>query len=95
VSVKGGKAGAVIDVSITDALGASVSVGRITIGAKGTGKLSLASNPHEKSQTAFPANFPAVAAGSIVTLSAVDTTSGATTPITSAALAVSTIKKSR
>jgi hypothetical protein len=89
VTVKGGTPGAVIDVAINDGLGNNLSVGQITIGADGTGRLSLSSNPHGKSQLQLPTNFPTVASGSMITLSTVDPVTGATTPITSAALAVS------
>ena len=86
VKVKGATAGAVIDVSIVDSAGTSVSVGKFTVAANGTGVLSLASHPHGKSQ-ALPANFPAAIAGSSVVLSFVDATTGGLTKITSAALA--------
>lgn len=86
VKVKGATAGSVIDVSIVDSAGVSVSVGNITVGSDGAGTLSLSSHPHGKSQS-LPANFPTVAAGSTVVLSYVDSTTGSLTKITSASLA--------
>lgn len=82
VQLKGGTPGTVIDVSISvDGTSAATSIGRITIGADGTGKLKL-------SKTA-----PAVTATSVITLSTVSTaTDGSVTvtPITNATFAATT-----
>ncbi len=79
VAVKGATPGAVIDVSLAaDATSTSVSVGQITIGADGTGRLKLNTG------------LPAVTSTSVITLSAVTTAvdgTVTTTPITSATFA--------
>ncbi|QDU26640.1 hypothetical protein ETAA8_17210 [Anatilimnocola aggregata] len=79
VQLKGGTPGAVIDVSISlDGKSPASSIGQITIGADGTGKLKL-------NKTA-----PAVTATSVITLSTVSTaTDGSVTvtPITNATFA--------
>ena len=79
VQLKGGTPGAVIDVSISvDGTSPATSIGRITIGADGTGKLKL-------NKTA-----PAVTATSVITLSTVSTAADGSitvTPITNATFA--------
>jgi hypothetical protein len=86
VQLKGGTPGAVIDVSISiDGTTAATSIGRITIGADGTGKFKL-------NKTA-----PAVTSTSVITLSTVSTATDGTvtvTPITNATFAA-TAKPSR
>ncbi|MCE9526540.1 MAG: hypothetical protein K8R36_10850 [Planctomycetales bacterium] len=82
VVIKGGTPGAVIDVSIApDSTSASSSIGQITIGENGTGRLMLTMG------------VPAVTSTSVITLSAVTTAADGkvtTTPITSATFAVPT-----
>jgi hypothetical protein len=82
VAIKGATPGAVIDVSLAaDSTSASSSIGQITIGADGTGRLKLNTG------------LPAVTSTSVVTLSAVTTAADGTvttTPITSATFAVPT-----
>lgn len=78
VELKGGTPGAVIDVSLSvDGTSAATSIGRITIGADGKGKLKLTSTA------------PAVTTSSVITLSTVTTADGTETltPITSATFA--------
>lgn len=62
VQVKGAAAGSVVNVTITDAAGASTPVGSITIKADGTGKLKL------------KAGLPAVVAGTSISISSADGT---------------------
>lgn len=82
VFIKGATPGAVIDVSLAaDSTSPSTSIGQITIGADGTGRLKLNSG------------LPTVTSTSVITLSAVTTASDGTittTPITSATFAVPT-----
>jgi hypothetical protein len=79
VQLKGGTPGAVIDVSISvDGTSPATSIGQITIGADGTGKLKL-------NKTA-----PAVTSASVISLSTVSTAADGTvtmTPITKATFA--------
>jgi len=82
VVIKGATPGAVIDVSLAaDSTSPSTSIGQITIGADGTGRLKLNSG------------LPTVTSTSVITLSAVTTASDGTvttTPITIATFAVPT-----
>lgn len=82
VQLKGGTPGAVIDVSISaDGTSPGTSIGRITIGADGTGKLKL-------NKTA-----PAVTSASVISLSTVSTATDGTvtvTPITNSTFATLT-----
>lgn len=82
VQLKGGTPGAVIDVSISvDGTSPATSIGRITIGANGTGKLKL-------NKTA-----PAITSASVISLSTVSTATDGTvtvTPITNATFATVT-----
>lgn len=82
VQLKGGTLGAVIDVSISvDGTSPATSIGRITIGADGTGKLKL-------NKTA-----PAITSASMISLSTVSTSTDGTetlTPITNATFATVT-----
>jgi hypothetical protein len=67
VSVSGEKTGTVINVSVVPTTGATpIALGTITVGADGTGKLVVSSNPKAANQ--FPAGFPTLAAGASVTL---------------------------
>jgi len=69
VGVKGLAPGTKIDVTIADATGTTnSSVGQITVGANGKGKLELVSHPYENSQQPFPSDFSGLIAGSKVTL---------------------------
>lgn len=80
MKLKGGTPGAVMDVSISvDGTSAATSIGRITIGKDGTGRLKLNKT------------VPAVASSSVITLSAVATATDGTefvTPVTNATFAV-------
>ena len=67
VSVQGAAASTTLDVAITDAANNKVVVGQITTDASGNGKLVLSSEGGDSSST-LPANFPAVVAGSIVSV---------------------------
>jgi hypothetical protein len=79
IELKGGTPGAVIDVSLAaDGTSQSTSIGQITIGADGKGRLKLR------------ATAPAVTTSSVISLSTVSTAAGGTvtvTPITSATFA--------
>lgn len=86
VRVQGANPGDTLDVSIADSSGNSVSVGKITVAADGSGKLSLSTSPHENSQQAFPAGFPAITAGSKVVVTVTDPATGAVTTLASGAL---------
>jgi len=80
IELKGGTPGAVIDVSLAaDGTSPSSSIGRITIGADGKGRLKL------------KAAAPAVTTTSVITLSTVSTATDGTetvTPVTNATFAV-------
>lgn len=79
VQIKGGTPGAIIDVSLAaDSTGPSTSIGKITVGADGTGRLKLNSN------------VPAITTTSIITLSATAADGSPTTAITSATFAIPT-----
>ncbi|MGV3609222.1 MAG: hypothetical protein ACO1RA_22660 [Planctomycetaceae bacterium] len=80
VQIKGATPGAVIDVSVTqDATSSSVSLGKITIGADGTGRLKLNSG------------LPALSTSSTVTFSSVTTAADGTTTTTAIASAMFTL----
>lgn len=62
VSVKGAAPSTSLDVTID-----GVIVGQITTDSSGRGKLKFSSQPHGSEQ-AFPANFPTINAGSVVSV---------------------------
>lgn len=67
ISVQGGTAGDQLPLSIVDTSGNTFNT-TLTIGADGTARLCFSSNPHGASGQAFPANFPTIAAGTMVTV---------------------------